>query len=418
VLPPSERNARVLAQASFYTAATAIVGILTAVSLAFIARHLTASEFGSFSFANSLLTLVALFFEFGLFFPAARIAARRGPTGRRRLAGAVVTAFVPVGILFCLSIVGMSAVVDRAFHVHVSYALLVVAPLSFVYPLKQVVLWLAQGLDRLHLYSLAAVIAQSLFLLLLVGGNHFARVTVARSLLLQATAMAAAWTLLLWWTRPIFRRARVRATTLVIQARRYGFQVYIGRVLSIGTYNMDVLMLGAFSTARSVALYSLAGGLVTAIGLPIAGLATALFPRMTRESRLSARWLALCWAIAIATTLLLVVLAQPLVSGIFSSSYDGAVSLVTPLALAQAIRSMTFVYNSFLSAHARGRDLRAAGFVLTGSNLILNFALIPAYGAAGAAWASLGAIVVNFVWYVVLYRRAVPMLTTARERTA
>ena len=62
----------------------------------------------------------------------------------------------------------------------------------------------------------------------------------------------------------------------------------------------------------------------------------------------------------------------------------------------------TGIYNSFLAAHGLGKELRNAGMALTVSNLILNVALIPQFGAAGAAWASL---IVNLGAHIVGYRR-------------
>jgi O-antigen/teichoic acid export membrane protein len=82
------------------------------------------------------------------------------------------------------------------------------------------------------------------------------------------------------------------------------------------------------------------------------------------------------------------------------------VPLILPLALAATIRGVTALYNSYLAANAKGRELRMTGLVLTASNLILNFALIPPFGASGAAWASFFALVANYLAHVVLYRRS------------
>jgi O-antigen/teichoic acid export membrane protein len=91
---------------------------------------------------------------------------------------------------------------------------------------------------------------------------------------------------------------------------------------------------------------------------------------------------------------------------VFSHRYSPAVRLVAPLALAQAIRGVTSVYNSFLSAQARGTELRNTGVILTFSNIVLNFALIPPFGATGAAWASLIALIANLFAHVFYYRRS------------
>lgn len=91
----------------------------------------------------------------------------------------------------------------------------------------------------------------------------------------------------------------------------------------------------------------------------------------------------------------------------FSHKYTAAAALVAPLALAQTVRGITSVYNTFLAAHGGGRQLRNAGFVLAASNVVLNFALIPPYGAMGAAWASFAALCVNLAAHIFSYHRYV-----------
>jgi O-antigen/teichoic acid export membrane protein len=49
--------------------------------------------------------------------------------------------------------------------------------------------------------------------------------------------------------------------------------------------------------------------------------------------------------------------------------------------------------------------MRNAALVLTISNLVFNFALIPPFGARGAAWASFFALFANLVAYLAFYRR-------------
>jgi O-antigen/teichoic acid export membrane protein len=205
---------------------------------------------------------------------------------------------------------------------------------------------------------------------------------------------------------PQFHGVPTRVRSLVADARSYGFQVYVGRVLSIATYNMDILMLGALADARAVGYYALAGSLAYAVGLPVSGMAAALFPRMATEDQIARRWLTLSWLSVGALAAVVVVAAHPLIPLVFGDRYELAVALVLPLALAAAVRAVTTVYNSFLAAKARGRELRNAALVLTGSNVVFNFVLIPPFGAKGAAWASFAALVLNYIAHVVSYRRS------------
>ena len=88
-LPRSIRSAlrsRLLGQAALFAVSSAVVGLLAAVAKAVIARRLPTEAFGSFSFATAFLLFTAMIFEFGVFLPAARLAAneqQRGQAGNR-----------------------------------------------------------------------------------------------------------------------------------------------------------------------------------------------------------------------------------------------------------------------------------------------------------------------------------------------
>lgn len=382
---------------------TALGGIVTLL----LARSLSTTQYGSYSFATSALAFTAMFFEFGLFLPTARrLAQGRGHPGE--VVGAATTAYLLVGVAFVVLVFALSFGVDNWFHVDAGAALRLVAPLLLVYPYEFVALLLAQGLDRIRRYSLArmggrAIAVATLGAVLLT--SH--RLTVALALAVESAALLLTWTAYTLWLRPAYRNLVPQVRGFLREARRYGFQVYVGRVLSIGTYNMDTLMVAAFTNARSVGFYALASAIAYPVGLPGAGLGAALFPRMAREPRLDGSWLLGAGLFSLAAAGVACVLVRPLVSLVVGSAYLPVVGLLPPLALAASARSVTSIYNTFLAAHARGAELRNASLVLTGSNLVLNIALIPPFGAIGAAWASLVALLCNLAAHVASYRSVV-----------
>jgi O-antigen/teichoic acid export membrane protein len=400
-------RSRAAVQAATFTGASLVANLLAVVSTAMVTRNLGASEFGSYSFAVSLLVFVALFFEFGLFLPAARLAAVTERQDRREVIGTALLVYLPVGALFSVTIFVLSFWIDRWFNVDAGNALRVAAPVAGAIPFVFVLQQLAQGVDRLHVSSFTSVLTQLLLVVLLGSWLVIGEgLSSSSTLVLRATAFLLAGVAGAFWLRPLLGAFGNRAVELVRQARQWGFQLFIGRVLSIGTYNMDVLMLGLWTTPRWVGLYVLAGSLATASGLPVLGLASALFSRMAREPAIDRRWLIIASSIGVASTIGVTLVAEPLIRLLFSSRYAAAAGLVFPLALAQLVRGVTTVFNTFLSAHAHGAALRNAGIVLTVSNVGLNFALIPPFGAQGAAWASLLALVANLVAHVFFYRRS------------
>jgi O-antigen/teichoic acid export membrane protein len=401
-------RARPFLQSAVFTGSGILVSLLGMVSTAVVARTLGPDDFGRYAFGLTFVVFASMFFEFGVFLPAARLAASAKGQDRQRVLGAALLAFLPIGLAFSVAIFGLSYAVDACFHAQIGHELRVMAPLAFAYPFLQIALQLSQGVDRLHTSSITEVVGQGAFVVFtLAAVGVLASLSVSFALVLRAVALLLAGAAFVIWIRPVFRHTKKYLRVLIRETRAYGFSVYIGRVLSIGTYNVDTLMVAAFTDSRTVGFYVLAATIAYTSGLPIVGMGTALFARMKDENEIDRRWIVAAWTIGIAAVLLAWGLARPFIEIVFSPRYLPAAALVLPLALAQMVRGVTTVYNNYLAAQAKGRELRNAAGVLTASNVILNFALIPPFGAMGAAWASFFALVLNLVAHIAYYRRSV-----------
>jgi O-antigen/teichoic acid export membrane protein len=393
-------------QAAGFAGSSFVSSILGVVATVILTRNLATSGFGNYSFAVSLLLFVALFFEFGIISPAARLAALSDPRERRQIVGSAFLLYLPIGVAFSAAIFALSFEVDAWFHVEAAHTLRIAALPAIAFPFGLVVQRLAQGVDRLHVASVSTPLAQLLLVVLLLFAVGVGTLTATSTVTLRSIAVLLATLFAALWLRPLFSEARRWVPELVRQTREWGFNVFVGRILSIGTYNMDVLMLGIWTESRTVGFYSLAGSLALASGLPVTAMSTALFARMTRSPAITRRWLTIGTTVGAVCALAAWILAEPTIRILFDPRYAPAAALVLPLALAQFVRGITMIFVNFMSAHARGREMRNAGLILTGSNLLFNFALIPPFGAPGAAWASLLALFLNLIGYVFYYRRS------------
>jgi O-antigen/teichoic acid export membrane protein len=393
-------------QAVGFASSSLLSNLLGLIATALLTRNLATGEFGNYSFSVSFLFFVALFFEFGVISPAARLAALSTGDERREIVGSAFVLYLPIGLAFSATVFALSFGIDRWFSVQASHTLRVAALPAIAYPFVLVLQRLAQGVDRLHVVSATTPLAQLLLVGLLAVSLAVGELSGTSAVVLRSLALLLATLVGVLWLRPLFRAARRLIPELVRQTREWGFHVFVGRILSIGTYNMDVLMLGIWTSSRTVGFYSLAGSMAAASGLPVTAMATALFARMAHARAIARRWLVLGVTVGGLSALTAWLLAEPAIRIFFSSRYLPAAGLVLPLALAQFIRGITTIFVNFMSAHARGREMRNAGLILTGSNLVFNFALIPAFGAQGAAWASLFALLLNLGGYVFYYRRS------------
>ncbi len=410
----SDSRARVRLQTGLFVITAAAGGLLGIASQALVARELEVEGFAVYAFCTGLLQFVAILFEFGIFIPAARRAALTSPSEGRAVVGAALSAYVPVGLAFSMTILVISVGINRFVEIDAAPALMLASALAFVFPFMLVGQALAQGLGRLHVFSVASLAWQGLFVAVL---GVFALLNraygSAEAVLLRELAMALGVMIVCVWLRPKLIRLRLEIRHLLRGARDYGFSIYVGRVLSTGSYNMDILLVGIFSSAEAVAFYSVAKLLAYGVGLPATGASAALFTRMATSKELRSGWTRLALAVGIGATLLLVLIAPALIDLAYGSGFMGAVPLVLPLALAEALRGVAALYNQFLSAHGDGRSIRTAGAAFTVTNLLANFILIPLYGASGAAWASLTAMSVNLASHIYGYRR-----TTGRSRNS
>ena len=392
-------------QAGFWTAATLLAGLVGLLTQTLLANHLSVAEFAAFGFSLAFLQFAALFFEFGVFVPASRLAAQARGRERRRFAGSALLAYVPFGLLFGVLIFGASFVVDDIFKVDAAEPLRAAALLSFGFPFIFIGQQLAQGADRLYAASAGALAGQLLgfagVALALWVGSGIGSVGAVE---IRAGALVLGGVLVAILLRPLLIRPAEQLRAFARGAREYGLAIYAGRVLSVGTFNLDVLLLAALSDVRTVAVYTIARALATFVSVPADGIAAAVFPRMARREGIPARDLRTVVAVSAAAALCVVAAGALLAAFVFSSAYSELPLYVAILAVAYALRGVAALYSGYLSARGRGEVLRRAGFALTAANVVLNFTLIPAFGGIGAACAGVLALALNLAMLVRGYR--------------
>lgn len=376
-----------------------------AVGAAVLADHLRPKSFGTYGFCVSLLTLAALPFEFGLFTPAARrIAGAIGNT-RREVIGTAVLLFVPVAVFYSTVIFALSYALQPVFSVDAGATVRIIAPITFGYAFASPFAIIAQGADRVGLAATCRALGQLVFVgvVAICAWQGFLSTRVA--ILINTCGLLVVTVTGIAFLKPIFRNAGAHIRAIALATREWGVHIYVGRLLSMGTYNMDVLMVTAFTTTRQAGFYVLAASIASASGLPMTGLGNASFRRMASTRVIPQKWLVLAWACGAASVVGVIFLAPPVIATFLPASYAPVARLAIPLTMAQAVSSVTGIYNTYLSSGGNGRELRTCGIVLTSGNLIANFALIPPFGATGAAWASFLALLPNYAAHAHFYRK-------------
>ena len=396
-------------QSAGYIAAVITSNLMALLTTSVLTRILTVDDYSEYVFGLNLLVFLSLFFELGMFYPAAQLIAKANEPEARTLTGAAMILWLGASVLFSLTVLLLTfGPLQAIFKIHTANELRIVAPLAGAWLATELALLFAQGHGRLHRFSATSVVTSGLLLVSVVaalaaGGHPGPTLVLAlygASLLVGSVACFA-------WFRPTFHQWKLSTRVILMQTRVWGLNSFLGRVLSMGTYRLDVIMLGALSGSTPVASYVLATALTTPVGLPGLSSATALFKRMTRVTQIDRRWILGPLIVSLGATAALGLAGSPIVDLLFSTKYGTVPPLLVPLALAAMLQGTTAMYNRFLFAHERGKELRTTAFWLAGANVIFNVALIPTFAALGAAWASVAALVVNLIAHVLPYRRIV-----------
>lgn len=379
-----------------------------------VGRAMTQDDFGIFSFCVfSIILFPGYLFEFGVFAAGARLLAiTPNRADERRLLGALAILGLAIAAAFAVTVALLGPVVDAALarfgyaDTSVAPILLLVAPLAMGVPLQLLVENACLGTNRIGALAalriaLPVTSISVIAILHALTGTVSVRVGVAAYLGgLLASAVIVGLSL-----RPSFDVRREDFARIGAAVREYGFDLYLGRVVSIMSVRLDQLLIPYFVGPRRFGAFSIA----QRISEPVSGLARALattrfksFAGEPEVRRSLVRWnLALLAAgsMALAT-------AGPWVIVIaFQGKFHNALPLLLPFAIAALFAGMLQPYNLFLAAHGAGRSLRNLSLVIGVLNLVGLFVFTRRYGLAGAAWFAVASMAVNFVLHLYAYRR-------------
>lgn len=173
----------------------------------------------------------------------------------------------------------------------------------------------------------------------------------------------------------------------------YSLLTYAGAALQFLTYRLDMWVVDAWRGAAELGRYSLAVSLAQMVWIVPAAASRVVFPYSAMLDRVEAARLA--WRIACLASLVSalvgvvgLVCAHLFLTVLFGADFSEVPALLGILLLGVVPYSLGKVLSNHLAginAVGTGVWLGLGGFAIT---VLLDFALIPIYGATGAAWAT------------------------------
>lgn len=375
-----------------------LTSILALIITPVITRVLGPEKYGVYVFILAVITFAYLFFEFGFFTSGARLlAVSKDREKDRELIGALTLITVGVSLFFSLLLFIFSFFIDSIFHTTAGNILRAISILAAVFPFQYMLLEICQGANEIIKIAAIHIIPRLWYLAGLLITVFFFKLDVFLALVLDFTGTIVAAGLIIWRLKPKISNLKENLILLRKEIKEYGFHVYIGRIIGISIYNLDILFISYFVNTLWVGFYNLALILIRQMVILSQALSTSLFKEFANRDKIPQKvilfnfiWLTCC-------VFGLILLGKYVVVFLFSDKYLPVVPLILPLSLAGFFQGMYQPYNMFLEAHRKGKWVRNIAIIFAITNLILNFILIQLWGAMGAAIVTL---ITYILWYI------------------
>jgi O-antigen/teichoic acid export membrane protein len=378
---------------SGYATLTAGSAGLLLILLTVAGRFLSTDDYGRFSYALALTTIVETIMDLGLSQITVRSVARDRSSAGRLFPHVLGVKLVWVAIGLALLAIIAPVLRHDPVVVRLCYALGISSAVrSYLLTARG----LLQGLQR---FDLEAVVVVADRLLLLVAGSAvlmagYGLVGLAAAFVVSRVVMLGVAQILLGTVIGRVRPAYDRDSWRDIQSAALPLGFFM---IALNTYTyVDTVILGLMRTDAEVGWYAAAYRVYEGLTYAPSILAAVLTPRLSYlfthdrsgHRRLLMRSLLAALALAIVLGGVAALLATPIVTLLFGSRYAAAGPPLRILALGALFVFATWILHAAAISTNLDRRLLLTTVVGLGTNVALNVVLIPRDGISGAAWAT------------------------------
>ncbi len=387
-------------------------GMLTNVVLGYAVTKvnttfLSVESFGVLTLFINIILFSRVFFSAGVFESSTRLLAVE--TDERTISelfGSTILLTLVLGIVFSIAVGLGSLFIDRLLQIKTAFLLRLFWPLAFVLLLQTMLQIVLRGMGRIRLLSLY-FFSGRLFYLIMLGAlwyaNRFTLQNVALSYLLAIGLTVLLFSIL---PAPAFKHIRTHMRTIRREVLEYGRHLYAANLLTAFFYHSDKLLLAYFLDARQLGYYALAFTLSAPIPYFSNALSTSAFRSFAQETGIPKRKLRINALYVAAATAILLLFNRFIVETLFSADFAPARPAFIILTLAFAVNALSVPYTMYFKAQKRGKEIRNITLFSQIVFLAANILFIPRLGITGAAWAALMAYGLDFLLYLLAYKRS------------
>lgn len=406
-------DAQLMARGSAALAVGQTAARVFALAFLLVATHeLSPNEFGRYSIVAAIVLLCQIASDAGTTIAITKHVSRNPEDSDSLLSGTAGLS-VALGIAGYLTALGFVLLMS---YPHVTFVDMAIAGIGL--PFDAVLTSVIGALDghgrvseRAWISALrTGLVAIGATLALLAGAGVRSTMVVTAVvpvlLLLATLLLARRWRI--WWSRPRVDVARSR--TLLRQAIPFA----IVGAISVLILRFDVVLVSVLTTRAETALYDVAtrsiegvAYLGAVLGAPLMVVLSRRFGAGDRDgsSRIFRETCRVAWSLGLFLAGVLVGCAQPIVGTLFGHGYADAALPMALLAAQLPLLFITGLQGTVLAADSDERGLVIVTAWVGALTVALDIAVVPVFGAPGAAWVMVVVRLVAFVLFTMRVRR-------------
>ncbi len=364
------------------------------------ARILGPKDYGILAFFGTVTGFSVLFFRFGLFSSIGLLLAHEKDKNKEReLIGASILIGLLIGLSYSLFIFISSFFIDSIFRTNINHILRVFSPILAILPFQMLIPQIGRGTNKIYYLAWFNIIPKSLYIIGLISLIllKFTQIKVSTLILMNLISTLVGVIVISYSFKPLFINLKENLRKIWQKNKEYGIHLYWGQIADQSTYKLDGIFISYFVNTTQLGFYSLANALTSPLAMLSQSLSTSLFKDFASKHQIPKRVIQLNFLWLFVGAAGLVLFGKFIVLLLFTDRFLPVVSLILPLALASFFQGMYQPYNMFLGAKGKGVWMRNMSLIMATTNLIGNIALIPTFGAYGAAVAS---VLSNLSFYV------------------
>ena len=375
-----------------------------------LAREMDPIKYGAYSLALAIISFLAIFFEFGYFASASKLLAQnRDKKKEKELIGASLFIVSIISFLFILVILLASSIADRFFQDDIRSILFHASIVSWAFVIPFFMDLVLKGSNEIKYLSYFHVVWKVLFTILILGLFFIQQLTPLGVLYSFSISCIISFLYFVLKLNPSFHTLKTNLKKIQKDNTSYGFHQYIGRVIDTSTYRLDKLLIGALIGSKEVGFYSLANAMANPINIFSASLSSSNFKKFSNGQPISKRILKINSIWVCMATLLANVLGYMIVVFFLNRDYHDVTILLPLMSIAVAFQASYQPYNNWLASNGYGKLLKKKAYYSALTNVILNFLLIPYYGAAGAVLASIVSMSLSYILHKYYYKTSLSL---------